>query len=53
MKIESEKHPMDVREANLAGANIANARLDGATIDGIALTNLLAYWRAGREAKSA
>src|ERR1700733_2194593 len=42
-----------IDKANLAGATIANARLDGATIDGIALTDLLAYWRAGREAKSA
>src|SRR5258708_4380798 len=42
-----------IDKANLAGATIANARLDSATIDGIALTDLLAYWRAGREAKSA
>ena len=42
-----------IDKANLAGVTIANARLDGATIDGIALTDLLAYWRAGREAKSA
>jgi uncharacterized protein YjbI with pentapeptide repeats len=71
MKIESEKHRMDVHKAdlsgskfddvnlsgsdfhNIAGACIANARLDGATIDGIALTDLLAYWRAGHGAKSA
>ena len=53
MKIESEKHPMDVREANLAGAIIANARLDGATIDGISVTDLLSSWHAAHEAKSA
>jgi hypothetical protein len=43
--------PID--KANLAGASIANARQEGATIDGIAVTDLLAYWRAGHGAKSA
>ena len=42
-----------VDKANLAGAFIVNARLDGATIDGIAVTDLLAYWRAGHGTKSA
>jgi len=42
-----------VDKANLAGASFAKARLDGATIDGIAVTDLLAYWRAGHGAKSA
>ena len=45
MKIESEKHRMDVHKAD--------ARLNGATIDGIAVTDLLAYWRAGHGTKSA
>jgi len=43
MKIESEKHRMDVHRSD--------ARFDGATSDGIAVTDLLAYWRAGRGAK--
>ena len=38
--------------ANLAGASIVNGRLDGMTIEGIPVTELLAYWRAGHEAKS-
>jgi len=42
-----------VDKVNLAGASIVNARLDGATIDGIAVTDLLAYWRAGHGAMSA
>ena len=63
MKVESEKHRMEVHkadlsgskfdDANFAGASILNVRLEGATIDGIAVTDLLAYWRAGHEAKSA
>jgi hypothetical protein len=51
MKIESEKHRMDVRRSDLSGPK--KERLDGAAIDGIAVTNLLAYWRAGRGAKCA
>ena len=42
-----------VHKTNLAGAAIVNARLDGAMIDGIAVTDLLAYWRAGHGTKSA
>ena len=42
-----------VEKANLAGASIVNARLDGMTIDEIPVTELLAYWRAGHEAKTA
>jgi hypothetical protein len=45
MKIESEKRWMDVHKAG--------TRLNGATIDGIAVTDLLAYWRAGHGTKSA
>jgi uncharacterized protein YjbI with pentapeptide repeats len=36
-------------KANLARASI-DARLDGATIDGLAVSGLLAYWRAGHGA---
>lgn len=42
-----------VDKANLAGAAIVNARLDSTTIDGIAVTDLLAYFRAGHGTKSA
>jgi uncharacterized protein YjbI with pentapeptide repeats len=42
-----------VEDANLAGASIVKGRLEGMTIDGIPVTELLAYWRAGHEAKSA
>jgi hypothetical protein len=45
MKIEREKHRMDVHKAG--------ARLSGATIDGIAVTDPLAYCRAGHGTKSA
>jgi hypothetical protein len=38
------KHRMDVHHAD---------RLEGATIEGIAVTDPLAYWRAGDGAKSA
>ena len=38
---------LHVSNANLAGFSVSNARLDGATVDGIAITDLLAYWRAG------
>ena len=51
MKIESEKHRMDVHEADLSGSK--KVRLDGATFDGIAVADLLAYWRAGHGAKCA
>jgi hypothetical protein len=53
MKIESEKHRMDVRKTNIAGAYIVDARLDGATVDGIAVADPLTYWRVGHGAKSA
>jgi uncharacterized protein YjbI with pentapeptide repeats len=42
-----------VHNANLAGASISDARLDGATIGGVPVTDLLAFWRAGHEAKNA
>jgi uncharacterized protein YjbI with pentapeptide repeats len=42
-----------VYKANLAGAAILSVRLDSATIDGIAVTDPLAYWRAGHGMKSA
>jgi len=42
-----------VRNVNLAGASFVDARLEGATIDGVAVTDLLAYWRASHGAKSA
>ena len=45
MKIESEKHRIDVHKAG--------ARLNGATIDGIAVDDLLAYWRVDHGTKSA
>ena len=48
MRIESEKHRMDVHHAD---ASIVDGRLEGATIDGIAVTDLLAYWQAGHGAK--
>ena len=44
---------LKIDKANLAGATIVDARLDGATIEGIAVTDLLAYWRAGHGAKDA
>jgi len=53
MKIESEKHRMDVHEADLSGSKKARLCLDGATFDGIAVAELLAYWRAGHGAKCA
>jgi hypothetical protein len=51
MKMESEKHRMDVHHSDLSGSK--KARPNGATIDGIAVIDLLAYWRAGHGAKSA
>jgi uncharacterized protein YjbI with pentapeptide repeats len=42
-----------VDKANLAGASIVHGRQDRASIDGIAVTALLAYWRAGHGTKSA
>jgi hypothetical protein len=51
MKIESEKHQMDVHRSDLSG--LRNARLHGATIDGIAVADPLTDWRAGHGAKSA
>jgi uncharacterized protein YjbI with pentapeptide repeats len=64
MKIESEKHRTDVQKADLSGSKLddvnlsgsdfrnINAHVEGATIDGIAVTDLLAYWRAGHGTKS-
>lgn len=40
-------------KANPAGAAIVKARWNSATIDGIAVTDLLAYSRAGHGTKSA
>ena len=51
MKIEGEKHRMHVRKSDLSGSK--KVRLDGAAVDGIAVTDVLAYWRCGRGAKSA
>jgi hypothetical protein len=51
MKIESEKHRMDIHKSDLSGSE--KARLDGAAIDRIVVTDLLAYWRAGHGARSA
>jgi hypothetical protein len=51
MKIESEKHRMDVRRSGLSGSK--KARLDRGVIDEIAVTDVLAYWRCGRGANSA
>ena len=42
-----------VEKANLARTSIVDGQLEGATIDGIAVTDLLAYWRAGHGTKSA
>ena len=44
---------LKIEKANLAGASIVDARLEGATIEGVAVTDLLAYWRAGHGAKDA
>jgi uncharacterized protein YjbI with pentapeptide repeats len=38
-----------VSKANLAGATISDSRLEGMTIDGIAVTEMLAAWRAAQE----
>jgi hypothetical protein len=42
-----------VEKANLAGMSIVDGQLEGAMSDGIAVTDLLAYWRAGHGTKSA
>ncbi len=42
-----------VDEAYLAGVSVVHGQQDRARIDGIAVTALLAYWRAGHGAKSA
>ena len=44
---------MRVDEGYLAGVSIVHGRQDRPSIDGIAVTALLAYWRAGHGAKSA
>lgn len=62
MRIESQKHRLDVRHADLSGSRFDDVSLsgsdfhdgnmsgssleDGATIDGLAVSDLLAYWRA-------
>jgi hypothetical protein len=51
MKIESQKHSLDVRRADLSGSQFADVDLAAATIDGIAVTDLLDYWRVGHGAK--
>jgi hypothetical protein len=38
-----------VSKANLAGATISESRLEGMTIDGIAVTEMLAAWRAAQD----
>ena len=42
-----------VDKANFADASIVNARLGGRNVVGIAVTDRLAYWRAGHGAQSA
>ena len=69
MRTESQKHRLDVRHAdlswsrfdhvNLSGSDFHDANMsgcsseDGAKIDGLAVTDLLAYWRAGHGATGA
>jgi hypothetical protein len=51
MRIEGQKHRL--HDADLPGASIVNALLVGMTIEGVPVTDLLSFWRAGREAQSA
>jgi hypothetical protein len=53
MRISADAELAGVDRGRLAGAVDASVRLEGATIDGIAVTDLLAYWRAGHGSKSA
>ena len=42
-----------IHNVNLAGLRVEKANVAGASIDGIAVTDLLACWRAGHGASSA
>ena len=63
MRMEGQKHRLDVHdadlwgsafdEAHLACASSVNALLDGMTIEGVPVADLLSFWRAGHEAQSA
>ncbi len=42
-----------IHNVNLAGLSVEKANMAGASVDGIAVTDLLARWRAGHGANSA